>query len=166
MESLFSHGEHHPTSIISLELAAATWREPARFAEILTALAILHNRILTLRRYKEAVKKGQFLHPAGYLAGDEKLGIKAYPGDDHPCELYAFPAVARTLADFINEIAAAAPGPIPYRTLITLFKDELEILTRRHYHEDETRRLFKLDVLGPALAGARASVAENAADEQ
>ena len=166
MESLFSHGEHHPTSVITLEFAPSAWREPARFAETLTALAILHNRLLALRRYKEAIKPGQLLHPAGYLAGDEKLGMKAYPGEDRPCELYAFPAVARTLADLINEIAAAAPHSVPYRTLITLFKDELEILTRRHYHEDEARRIFKLDVLGPALAGARASLAENAVDPQ
>ena len=160
-ESLFDQRDHHPTSVIALRLAPDAWREPARFAELLTAFALLHNRVLVLRRYKEHIRKGQLLHPALYLADDEKLAVKSFPADGQPCELYAYPAVARTVAELVAEVARAAPAEVPFRTLISLFKDELEILTRRHYREEEARRLFKLNVLGESLAGATVSLAES-----
>jgi hypothetical protein len=153
-ESLFGAGDH-PQSVIRVELDG--WRAPGRFAETLAALALLHNRILTLRRYKDAIRKGQLLHPASYLAEDEQLVVKSFPGAGKPLELFAYPAVARTFAEAVNAAAAAAPGDVPLPTLIVLLKDELETLGRRHYREDEIRRLLKLDALRDGLAGARAA---------
>lgn len=160
METLFGAEGRSPASVIKLELAS--WQAPAEFAELLQALAVVHNRLLVLRKCKGETKKGQLLHPALYLPADELLLVKEFPADGRPFEFYAYPAIARTLATFLEQLAAAAPAALPFKTLITLFRDELELLTRRRYREDQIRRLFKLDVLQTALAGARVALEESA----
>ena len=155
MDSLFSPDDH-PQSVIRLKLGS--WRAAAHFAETLAALTLLHNRILTLRRYKDGIRKGQLLHPALYLPAEEQLAVKNFPDDDKPFSFYVYPVVARTFAELLNAAAAAAPGDVPLPRLIVLLKNELETLGRRHYHEDEIRRLLKLDVLREALAGAQAEI--------
>ncbi len=164
METLFERTGGQPASIISVELAS--WQAPVPFSEVLYALAVLHNRLLALRKYKGDVKKGQLLHPAAYLAADERLAVRSYPSDGRPLELLAYPAVARTLAAFLHEVAAAAPAEVSYTALITLFKNELELLAKRHYREEQVRRLLKLDVLGAALGGARVTLDESPGGEQ
>ncbi len=159
-ETLFEKTGRYPASVIRVELGA--WRAPVFFGELLYALAVLHNRLLSLRKYKEAATRGQILHPASYLAADEQLTVKNYPADGAPLECYAYPAVARTLAAFLAELAAAPPGEeVPFRTLIALFKNEIEVLKKRRYHEDDIRRLLKIDALAAALAGARVSLEES-----
>jgi len=158
LETLFESARGRPTAVIKIELA--DWRTPVAFAELTAALAVLHNRLLSLRKFKDAIRKGQLLHPAAYLAADEVWTVKNFPDDGRPYECYAYPAVARTLAAFLGEVAAAAPGAVPLRSLIAHFKDELEILKKRRYDEAHIRRLLKLDVLGPALVGARVRVEE------
>lgn len=160
METLFGAKGRYPASVIKLELKS--WQAPLDFAEFLQALAVVHNRILVLRKCRGVVKKGQLLHPALYLPADELLIIKNFPADGQPFEFYAYPTIARTVASFLNEVAAAAPGDVPYKTLISLFKDELETLTKRRYREDQIRRLLKLDALKEALGGARVSLEESA----
>jgi hypothetical protein len=145
-----------------VKLEMASWRTPEDFAELLKALAVLHNRLLILRKCKADTKKGQLLHPALYLPADELLVIKDFPADGRPFEFYAYPAIARTMAAFLKEVAAAAPGNVPFKTLIALFRDELELLTKRRYGEDRIRRLLKLDVLREGLVGARVSLEESA----
>jgi hypothetical protein len=162
VETLFGATGRYPASVIKLELAS--WEAPVEFAELLQALAVVHNRILVLRKCKGVVKKGQLLHPALYLPADELLIIKSFPADGRPFEFYAYPTIARTVASFLQEVAAAAPADIPFKTLISLFKDELEILKKRRYREDQIRRLLKLDVLREGLNGARVSW-EEAAEE-
>jgi hypothetical protein len=160
VETLFGAKGRYPASVIKLELKS--WQAPLDFAEFLQALAVVHNRILVLRKCRGVVKKGQLLHPALYLPADELLIIKNFPADGQPFEFYAYPTIARTVASFLNEVAAAAPGDVPYKTLISLFKDELETLTKRRYREDQIRRLLKLDALKEALGGARVSLEESA----
>lgn len=152
---MFGAKGRYPASVIKLELAS--WQTPVDFAELLMALAVVHNRILVLRKCKGVVKKGHLLHPALYLPADELLIIKNFPGEGRPLEFYAYPTIARTVASFLQEVAAAAPADVPYKTLITLFKDELEVLKKRRYREDQIRRLLKLDVLKEGLTGARVS---------
>ncbi len=159
METLFGAKGRYPASVIKLELKS--WQAPLDFAEFLQALAVVHNRILVLRKCRGVVKKGQLLHPALYLPADELLIIKNFPADGRPFEFYAYPTIARTVASFLKEVAAAAPGDVPYKTLISLFKDELETLTKRRYREDQIRRLLKLDALKEALGGARVSLEES-----
>jgi len=158
VETLFGAKGRCPASVIKLELAS--WRAPVDFAELLQALAVVHNRILVLRKCKGVVKKGQLLHPAPYLPPDELLIVKSFPADGRPFEFYAYPTIARTVATFLREVAAAAPADVPFKTLITLFKDELEILAKRRYREDQIRRLLKLDVLKERLTNARVSLEE------
>ncbi len=160
METLFGATGRYPASVIKLELAS--WEAPVEFAELLQALAVVHNRILVLRKCKGVVKKGQLLHPALYLPADELLIIKSFPADGRPFEFYAYPTIARTVASFLREVSAAAPADVPFKTLITLFKNELEILKKRRYREDQIRRLLKLDVLKEGLTGARVSLDESA----
>lgn len=159
METLFGAKGRYPASVIKLELAS--WQAPVDFAELLQALAVVHNRILVLRKCKGVVKKGHLLHPALYLPADELLIVKSFPADGQPFEFYAYPTIARTVATFLQEVAAAAPGDVPYKTLITLFKDELEILAKRRYREDQIRRLLKLDVLKEGLTNASVSLEES-----
>jgi hypothetical protein len=149
VETLFGAEGRYPASTVKLELAS--WRTPEDFAELLKALAVLHNRILILRKCKTDTRTGQLLHPALYL-----------PADGRPFEFYAYPAIARTVTTFLQEVAAAAPADVPFKTLISLFKDELELLTKRRYSEDRIRRLLKLDVLREGLVGARVSLEESA----
>jgi hypothetical protein len=160
VETLFGAEGRYPASTVRLELAS--WQTPEDFAELLKALAVVHNRILILRKCKADTKKGQLLHPALYLPADELLVIKNFPADGRPFEFYAYPAIARTLASFLQEVAAAAPRGVPFKTLISLFRDELELLTKRRYAEDRIRRLLKLDVLQEGLVGARVSLEESA----
>jgi hypothetical protein len=159
MDTLFGAEGRHPASVIKLELAS--WQAPEEFAELLQALAVVHNRLLVLRKCRSDIKKGHLLHPSLYLAADELLLIKNFPADGRPFEFYAYPAIARTIASFLAEVAAAAPGPVAFKTLIGLFHDELELLTKRRYAEEQIRRLLKLDVLGPALRGARVELEES-----
>jgi hypothetical protein len=160
VETLFGAEGRYPASVIKLELAS--WDAPIEFAELLQALAVLHNRVLVLRKCKGVVKKGQLLHPALYLPADELLIIKSFPADGRPFEFYAYPTIARTVATFLAEVAASSPANVPFKTLISLFKDELEILKKRRYREDQIRRLLKLDVLREGLKGARVSLEEPA----
>jgi len=160
VETLFEAEGRYPASTVKLELAS--WRAPEDFAELIKALAVLHNRILILRKCKADTRKGQLLHPALYLPADELLEIKNFPADGQPFEFFAYPAIARTVASFLGEVAAAAPSDVPFKTLISLFKDELEFLTKRRYSEDRIRRLLKLDVLKESLVGARVSLEESA----
>jgi hypothetical protein len=158
METLFDSRDGCPAAVV--EISLESWRHPVAFAEFLYALAVLHNRLLSLRKYKAAITRGQLLHPAAYLADDERLAVAALPADGRPLEVLAYPAVARTLAAFLTEVAAAAPAEVPYKTLILLFKDELEILAKKRMKEEAIRRLLKLDALAPALAGARVALAD------
>jgi len=96
VETLFGAEGRYPASTVKLELAS--WRTPEDFAELLMALAVLHNRILILRKCKTDTRKGQLLHPALYLPADELLVIKNFPADGQPFEFYAYPAIARTVA--------------------------------------------------------------------
>jgi len=165
VEALPFAGDDRPTSVIRLEFPAELWREPVPFGNVLANVAVLHNRVLALRRFKEGITPGQLLHPATYLAPDERLTVKSFPAADRPCELYAFPAVARTVAELLREVAAATPAPVRFRVLISLFKNELELLARRRYREDDVRRLFKLAEIGAAFAGVRVALDESAGRE-
>ena len=166
MEALPFAGGDHPTSVIRLEFPAELWREPVHFGDVLASVAVLHNRVLALRRFKEGITPGQLLHPVTYLAPDERLTVKSFLAEGQPCELYAFPAVARTVAELLREVAAATPGPVPFRVLISLFKNELELLTRRRYREDDVRRLFKLAEIGAAFARVRVALDESGGGEK
>lgn len=137
-----------------MKIKLANWRDAQSFAAAAAAVAILHNRLLALKKFKDGITKGQILHPGPYLAAEERWAVRRYPDDGAGYEGAAHPAVAKTLTAFLKEIVAAAPNQVPFRSLITLFKDEIEILKKRHYNEDEIRRLLKLDVLTLALVGA------------
>lgn len=155
MQTLFDQGEDTPTGVVALHLTS--WREPSRFAEILQSLAVLHNRILVLKKYRDAVTKNQLLHPATALPPEDMLEVRQFPQDGRPLEFYAYPAIARTLCSLLGEVAAAAPREVPFPSLIVLFKDELELLLRRRFREDDIRRLLKLDELREYLVGATVS---------